>query len=40
MQAINCCLGQGIFPDNAKIVSVVPVDKEKPDKCKNSFVRA
>ena len=26
-QAINCCLRQGIFPDNAKIASVVPVDK-------------
>ena len=31
-QAINCCLRQGIFPDNTKIASVVPVDKEKPDK--------
>ena len=31
-QAINCCLRQGIFPDNAKIASVVPVDKGKPDK--------
>ena len=31
-QAINCCLGQGIFPDNAKIVSVVPAHKGKPDK--------
>ena len=30
-QAINCCLHQGIFPDNAKINSVVPVDKGKPD---------
>ena len=27
-QAINCCLLQGIFPDNAKIAFVVPVDKE------------
>ena len=31
-KAINCCLRQGIFPDNAKIASVVPVDKGKPDK--------
>ena len=31
-KAINCCLRQGIFPDNAKIGSVVPVDKGKPDK--------
>ena len=30
--AINCCLRQGIFPDNVKIASVVPVDKGKPDK--------
>ena len=32
MQAINYCLRQGIFPVNAKIASVVPVDKSKPDK--------
>ena len=31
-QAINCCFCQSIFPDNAKIASVVPVDKGKPDK--------
>ena len=31
-KAINCCLRQGIFPNNAKIASVVPVDKGKPDK--------
>ena len=31
-QAINCCLRQGIFPENAKVASVVPLDKEKPDK--------
>ena len=31
-QAINCCLRQGIFQDNAKVASVVPLDKEKPDK--------
>ena len=31
-QAINCYLRLGIFPDNAKIASVVPVDKGKPDK--------
>ena len=31
-QAIDCCLRQGIFPDNAKIASVVPLDKGKPDK--------
>ena len=31
-QVINCCLCQGIFPDNAKIASVVPVDKGKPNK--------
>ena len=32
MQAINYCLRQGIFPGNAKIASVVPFDKGKPDK--------
>ena len=32
MQAINCCLRQGIFPENAKVASVVPLDKGKPDK--------
>ena len=32
MKAINCCLHQGIFPDNTKIASVVPVDKGKPGK--------
>ena len=31
-KAINCCLRQGIFPDNAKIVFLVPVDKRKPNK--------
>ena len=31
-QAINCCLRQGIFPGNAKIASLVPLDKRKPDK--------
>ena len=31
-QAINCCLRQGSFPENAKIASVVPVDKGKPEK--------
>ena len=31
-QAINCCLGQGIFPGNAKVASVVLLDKGKPDK--------
>ena len=31
-QTINCCLLQSIFPDNAKIACVVPVDKGKPDK--------
>ena len=31
-KAINCCLRQSIFPDNAKIAPVVPVDKGKPDK--------
>ena len=31
-QTINCCLRQGIFPDNARIGSVVPLDKGKPDK--------
>ena len=31
-QAINCCLHLGIFPDNAKIGSVVPVNKKNPDK--------
>ena len=31
-QAINCCLRQGIFPENAKVASVVPLDKGKPDK--------
>ena len=31
-QAINCCLRHSIFPDNAKIASLVPLDKGKPDK--------
>ena len=31
-QAINCCLHQGIFPDNAQVASVAPVDKGKPEK--------
>ena len=31
-QAINCSFCQGIFPDNAKVVYVVPLDKGKPDK--------
>ena len=31
-QEINCCLRQGIFPENAKVASVVPLDKGKPDK--------
>ena len=31
-QAINCCLRQGIFPDNAKIASVFSAEKEKPSK--------
>ena len=31
-QAINCCLRQGIFPENAKVASVVPLDKGKPNK--------
>ena len=32
IQAINCCLCQGIFLDNAKIASaVLPFDKGKPD---------
>ena len=31
-QAINCCLCQGIFPNNAKIVYVVPLFKGKADK--------
>ena len=31
-QAINYCLRQGIFPDNPKVASVVPLDKGKPDK--------
>ena len=31
-QAKSCCLRQGIFPDNAKIASVDPVDKGQPDK--------
>ena len=31
-QAINCCLRQGIFPENAKVASVVRLDKGKPDK--------
>ena len=31
-QAITCCLRQGIFPENAKVASVVPLDKGKPDK--------
>ena len=32
MQGINCGLHQSFFPDNAKLASVVPVDKRKPDK--------
>ena len=31
-KAINYCLRQVIFPDDAKIPSVVPLDKGKPDK--------
>ena len=31
-QAVNCCLRQGIFSNNAKIASVVPLNKGKPDK--------
>ena len=31
-QAINCCLRQGIFPENAKVASVVCLDNGKPDK--------
>ena len=31
-QAINCCLRQGIFPENAEVASVVPLDKRKSDK--------
>ena len=31
-QEINCCLRQGIFPENAKVASVIPLDKGKPDK--------
>ena len=30
--AINCCLLQGIFPDNAQIASIVPFYKAKPEK--------
>ena len=29
-QAKKCCLRQGFSPGNAKIASVVPVDKGKP----------
>ena len=32
IQAINCCLRQGIFPDNAKIPFVFPLYKGKPGK--------
>ena len=31
-QAINCCLREGIFPNNAKVASVVPFDEGKLDK--------
>ena len=31
-QEINCSLRQGVFPDNAKIASVVLLDKGKPDR--------
>ena len=31
-QAISCYLCQSIFPDNAKIASVLPLDKGKLDK--------
>ena len=30
--AINNCLMQGIFPESAKVASVVPLDKGKPNK--------
>ena len=30
--AIYCCLRQGIIPNNAKIASIVPLDKGKPNK--------
>ena len=30
--ATHCCLRQGIFPENAKVASVFPLDKGKPDK--------
>ena len=33
MQAVSWCLRQGIFLCNAKIASVVPLNKGKPDKC-------
>ena len=29
---MNCCLHQWIIPDNARINSVVPLNKGKPDK--------
>ena len=32
IQAVNCCLRQGIFSNNAKIASVVLLNKGKPDK--------
>ena len=32
-QAINCSLRKGIFLENAKVASAVPLDKGKPDKC-------
>ena len=31
-KAINCNIGNSVFPENAKVVTVVPLDKGKPDK--------
>ena len=34
--AINNSISKGVFPDNAKIVSVSPIDKQSDDKNKVS----
>ena len=38
-KAKNCRLHQGTFPDKAKIPSIFPVDKGKPDKYNASNYR-
>ena len=31
-KAINCNIGNSVFPENPKVVTVFPLDKGKPDK--------